>query len=178
VLLTVALFCGPMLICFSFLNTVAIAYHSTAALPFGTICVIFVIWALITFPLTVLGGIAGKNKQVCHMAGSVVCWSYRLCSQQMVHQLCIGCTGFVTMCTDCSRSFLAHLTDKGLVRLCMCTMAAHPIHNVHKAERCANTGFASKWYQTIITQPTPLALSDLHQSRNGYQCTKSTCLGF
>lgn len=69
VLLTVALFCGPMLICFSFLNTVAIAYHSTAALPFGTICVIFVIWALITFPLTVLGGIAGKNKQVCLMAG-------------------------------------------------------------------------------------------------------------
>ncbi len=75
VLLTVALFCGPMLICFSFLNTVAIAYHSTAALPFGTICVICVIWALITFPLTVLGGIAGKNKQVCHMASSVVCGS-------------------------------------------------------------------------------------------------------
>ena len=68
VLLTVALFCGPMLVCFSFLNTVAIAYHSTAALPFGTICVIFVIWALITFPLTVLGGIAGKNKQVCSAA--------------------------------------------------------------------------------------------------------------
>ena len=66
VLLTVALFCGPMLITFSFLNTVAIAYHSTAALPFGTICVIFVLWALITFPLTVVGGIAGKNKQVSH----------------------------------------------------------------------------------------------------------------
>ena len=64
VLLTVALFCGPMLITFSFLNTVAIAYHSTAALPFGTICVIFVLWALITFPLTVVGGIAGKNSQV------------------------------------------------------------------------------------------------------------------
>ena len=59
-LLTVALFCGPMLLTFSFLNTVAIAYHSTADLRF---C-IFVIWALITFPLTVLGGIAGKNKQV------------------------------------------------------------------------------------------------------------------
>lgn len=64
VLLTVALFCGPLLITFSFLNTVAIAYHSTAALPFGTICVILVIWALITFPLTVVGGIAGKNRQV------------------------------------------------------------------------------------------------------------------
>lgn len=64
VLLTVALFCGPLLITFSFLNTVAIAYHSTAALPFGTICIILVIWALITFPLTVVGGIAGKNRQV------------------------------------------------------------------------------------------------------------------
>ena len=61
VLLTVALFCGPLCVMFSFLNTVAIAYRSTAALPFGTICVIFVIWALVTFPLTVLGGIAGKN---------------------------------------------------------------------------------------------------------------------
>jgi hypothetical protein len=32
---------------------VAIAYRSTAALPFGTICVIIIIWALVTFPLTV-----------------------------------------------------------------------------------------------------------------------------
>ncbi|CAK0754796.1 Transmembrane 9 super member 4 [Coccomyxa viridis] len=63
VLLTTALFCGPMLACFSFLNTVAIIYRSTAALPFGTICIILVIWALITFPLTVLGGIAGKNSK-------------------------------------------------------------------------------------------------------------------
>ena len=58
VLLTGSLFCGPMFITFSFLNTVAIAYRSTAALPFGTICVILIIWALVTFPLTVLGGIA------------------------------------------------------------------------------------------------------------------------
>lgn len=52
-LLTGFLFCGPMFIVFSFLNTVAIAYRSTAALPFGTICVIIIIWALVTFPLTV-----------------------------------------------------------------------------------------------------------------------------
>ena len=63
VLLTTALFCGPLLVVFAFLNTVAIVYRSTAALPFGTICIIFVIWALITFPLTVLGGIAGKNSK-------------------------------------------------------------------------------------------------------------------
>ncbi len=63
VLLTTALFCGPLLATFSFLNTVAIVYRTTIALPFGTIVVILVIWALITFPLTVLGGIAGKNSK-------------------------------------------------------------------------------------------------------------------
>lgn len=36
---------------------------SAQALPFGTICVILVIWALVTFPLTVIGGIAGKNSK-------------------------------------------------------------------------------------------------------------------
>jgi len=61
--LTAFMFCGPMFLMFSFLNTVAIAYRSTAALPFGTICIIVVIWALVTFPLTVLGGIAGKNSK-------------------------------------------------------------------------------------------------------------------
>ena len=63
VLLTTALFCGPLLAMFSFLNTVAIAYRTTTALPAGTIVIILVIWALITFPLTVLGGIAGKNSK-------------------------------------------------------------------------------------------------------------------
>eukprot|EP00232_Nephroselmis_pyriformis_P024087 CAMPEP_0182865824 /NCGR_PEP_ID=MMETSP0034_2-20130328/7890_1 /TAXON_ID=156128 /ORGANISM="Nephroselmis pyriformis, Strain CCMP717" /LENGTH=611 /DNA_ID=CAMNT_0024998143 /DNA_START=30 /DNA_END=1865 /DNA_ORIENTATION=+ len=61
VIMTGSLFCGPFFLVFCFLNTVAIAYRSTAALPFGTICVIIVIWALVTFPLTVLGGIMGKN---------------------------------------------------------------------------------------------------------------------
>eukprot|EP00958_Prasinococcus_capsulatus_P019085 scaffold2298_cov388-Prasinococcus_capsulatus_cf.AAC.14 len=63
VILTAMLFCGPFFLTFSFLNTVAIGYRSTAALPFGTICIVIVIWALITFPLTVLGGIAGKNSK-------------------------------------------------------------------------------------------------------------------
>jgi len=61
ILLTVCVFCGPLLVAFSYLNTVAIFYRSTAALPFGTIVIILVIWALITLPLTVVGGIAGKN---------------------------------------------------------------------------------------------------------------------
>ncbi|CAI9110455.1 OLC1v1010479C1 [Oldenlandia corymbosa var. corymbosa] len=62
-LLTGGLFCGPLLLTFCFLNTVAIAYSATAALPFGTIVVIFLIWALVTSPLLVLGGIAGKNSK-------------------------------------------------------------------------------------------------------------------
>lgn len=48
---------------FCFLNTVAIAYSATAALPFGTILVIVLIWTLVTSPLLVLGGIAGKNSK-------------------------------------------------------------------------------------------------------------------
>ena len=35
--------------------------QSTAALPFGTIVIILMIWALITIPLTIVGGIVGKN---------------------------------------------------------------------------------------------------------------------
>ncbi|PPR83048.1 hypothetical protein GOBAR_AA37660 [Gossypium barbadense] len=62
-LLTGSLFCGPLFVTFCFLNTVAIAYKATAALPFGTIVVIFLIWALVTSPLLVLGGIAGKNSK-------------------------------------------------------------------------------------------------------------------
>ncbi|KAL1197129.1 Transmembrane 9 superfamily member 4 [Cardamine amara subsp. amara] len=62
-ILTGSLFCGPLLLTFSFLNTVAIAYQATAALPFGTIVVIFLIWALVTSPLLILGGIAGKNRK-------------------------------------------------------------------------------------------------------------------
>ncbi|XVF71041.1 hypothetical protein PTKIN_Ptkin12aG0002900 [Pterospermum kingtungense] len=62
-LLTGSLFCGPLFVTFCFLNTVAIAYKATAALPFGTIVVIFLIWALVTSPLLVLGGIVGKNSK-------------------------------------------------------------------------------------------------------------------
>ena len=46
-------------------------YGTTAALPFGTIVIIIVIWALVTFPLTVVGGIMGKNTKVRAGAGGV-----------------------------------------------------------------------------------------------------------
>jgi hypothetical protein len=63
-LLTIAIFCGPLLVVFSFNNTVAWAYGSTAALPFGTIVVMVLIWMLVSAPLTIIGGVIGKNSKV------------------------------------------------------------------------------------------------------------------
>jgi len=63
VILTAALFCGPLFLVFSFANSVAWASGSTQALPFGTIVAILAVWALVTLPLTVLGGAAGKNAK-------------------------------------------------------------------------------------------------------------------
>lgn len=51
-------------ICFGIgfiLNTIAIFYGSLAAIPFGTMVVIFVIWAFISFPLALLGTVVGRN---------------------------------------------------------------------------------------------------------------------
>ncbi|XP_077241439.1 transmembrane 9 superfamily member 1-like [Tasmannia lanceolata] len=44
------------------LNTIAIFYGSLAAIPFGTIVVVFIIWAFISFPLALLGTIVGRNR--------------------------------------------------------------------------------------------------------------------
>lgn len=60
-ILTASLF--PFL-CFGIgfvLNTIAIFYRSLAAIPFGTMVVIFIIWAFISFPLALLGTVVGRN---------------------------------------------------------------------------------------------------------------------
>ncbi|GKV21224.1 hypothetical protein SLEP1_g31222 [Rubroshorea leprosula] len=44
------------------LNTIAIFYGSLAAIPFGTMVVVFVIWAFISFPLALLGTVVGRNR--------------------------------------------------------------------------------------------------------------------
>ena len=46
------------LMCFSIasvLNTVAISYHSLAAVPFGSIVVVLLIWILVSCPLCLFG---------------------------------------------------------------------------------------------------------------------------
>lgn len=60
-LITVTLFVAPVFVVWFFLNTVAVIYGSTAALPFGTIVALFALYLLVTFPLTLAGAIAGKN---------------------------------------------------------------------------------------------------------------------
>lgn len=60
-ILTASLF--PFL-CFSIgllLNTIAIFYRSLAAIPFGTMVVMFILWAFISFPLVLLGTVVGRN---------------------------------------------------------------------------------------------------------------------
>jgi len=61
VLITVTIFALPAFVIWAALNTVAIVYSSTLALPFGTIIALFALYFLVTFPLTLAGAIAGKN---------------------------------------------------------------------------------------------------------------------
>ena len=55
------LFCGPLLVTFSILNSIAWGYGSTAALPFGTIVIICLLWIVVTAPLTVAGAMMGRR---------------------------------------------------------------------------------------------------------------------
>merc|ERR1711871_165443 len=55
------LYLGPFFFVATCLNFVAVAYKSSVALPFGTVVIILLILALVSLPLTVLGGIAGRN---------------------------------------------------------------------------------------------------------------------
>lgn len=61
ILLSVCVIPGPLLVVFSFLNSVAIWNDSSAALPFGTIMIVLALFMLVALPLTIIGGIAGRN---------------------------------------------------------------------------------------------------------------------
>lgn len=61
-LLTATVLAGPVFLAFCVSNTVAWAWGSTAALPAGTVAVLICGWAVATLPLTLLGGVVGKNS--------------------------------------------------------------------------------------------------------------------
>ena len=59
--LTSSLFSLPFFIIWSVANSVAWSYQSTQALPFTTVLLLILVWLLVGFPLTVVGGIFGRN---------------------------------------------------------------------------------------------------------------------
>ncbi|XP_006825254.1 transmembrane 9 superfamily member 1-like, partial [Saccoglossus kowalevskii] len=61
IILTTCLFSVPFFVIWSIINSVAWYHNSTQALPFSTVLLLMIIWLLVGYPLTVIGGIFGKN---------------------------------------------------------------------------------------------------------------------
>ncbi|XP_066578935.1 transmembrane 9 superfamily member 1 isoform X2 [Amia ocellicauda] len=62
IILTSSLFSGPLFVTWSVVNTVHWLSGSTQALPVTTVLLLLAVWALVGFPLAVIGGILGKNR--------------------------------------------------------------------------------------------------------------------
>ncbi|KAJ8406985.1 hypothetical protein AAFF_G00292610 [Aldrovandia affinis] len=62
IILTSSLFAVPLFLTWSVVNSVHWWSGSTQALPVSTVLLLLAVWALVGFPLTVIGGIVGKNK--------------------------------------------------------------------------------------------------------------------
>ncbi|KAF4027826.1 Endomembrane protein 70 [Phytophthora infestans] len=62
ILMCVLVIPGPLVAIFSFLNSVAIWNDSSAALPFGTIMIVLALFITVALPLTIIGGVAGRNS--------------------------------------------------------------------------------------------------------------------
>mmetsp|Transcript_3079 Transcript_3079/g.10615 ORF Transcript_3079/g.10615 Transcript_3079/m.10615 type:complete len:594 (+) Transcript_3079:38-1819(+) len=58
---TAVAFPAPLLVVFAWVNTVAWAHGSTLALPAATVAVIISTYLFVDFPLTILGGVLGRN---------------------------------------------------------------------------------------------------------------------
>jgi len=59
--LTACMFAMPFFTTFLVLNSVAVSYGSATALPFTTILVIVLLWALVTFPLTIVASMRARK---------------------------------------------------------------------------------------------------------------------
>lgn len=62
VLQTSVLLALPFFVVFCFENSVAVYNGATTAMPFSTILLVAAVWSLVTFPLTVIGAIAGRQR--------------------------------------------------------------------------------------------------------------------
>jgi len=60
--LTACLYTVPFFVTWSVINSIAWGYGSTQALPVTTVIVLGLVWIFIGYPLTIIGGILGKNS--------------------------------------------------------------------------------------------------------------------
>jgi hypothetical protein len=78
----------PFFVVWSFVNSFAWYHGSTQALPATTIVLLILIWLCIGFPLTVLGGIVGKNNAGKTLASLLLCFTgfvKKYCSQHLIY---------------------------------------------------------------------------------------------
>jgi hypothetical protein len=61
IVLTASVFAVPAFVTAAFVNSVASYYGTTSALDVSIVLTVFFIWALVGFPLTLIGGIAGRR---------------------------------------------------------------------------------------------------------------------
>ncbi|CBZ51736.1 hypothetical protein NCLIV_015290 [Neospora caninum Liverpool] len=66
---TCIMFALPLFVIWCVLNSLALVYNSTAALPFGTAFLLFACWFFVTLPLTIVGGIWGRRRATRQIAG-------------------------------------------------------------------------------------------------------------
>ena len=59
--LTSCLFAAPFFLVWAFVNSVAWGYGTTQALPWQTVVLLMCLWLFVGYPLTIIGGIFGKN---------------------------------------------------------------------------------------------------------------------
>jgi Endomembrane protein 70 len=61
-LMTVAIYSGPVAIVITYLQSVALVYGSTRAIPVWTLLTILALWAIVTIPLTLIGAVLGRKN--------------------------------------------------------------------------------------------------------------------
>ena len=61
IMLSATIFFVPFFTIFSIMNIIAWSYHTTQALSFPTLILLFSVYLFVGFPLTVVGGIAGRH---------------------------------------------------------------------------------------------------------------------
>ncbi|GMT32006.1 hypothetical protein PFISCL1PPCAC_23303, partial [Pristionchus fissidentatus] len=79
-------FIAPLSTAWCFSNTVAWTYGSTQALPWTTVVALVAIWALVGYPLTVIGGLLGRSVRAAK--GSSAPFRTRTIARELPRETC------------------------------------------------------------------------------------------